>query len=111
MKNKKNILIGVLVFILFFALIARSDTKETKPATIDKETITAVQPTPDLEVIFRDEFMKSCTNGASREECRCMYNYVLTQEGFEGMVATADEYVKTEILPDVYVQAAVSCAK
>lgn len=108
MKNKKNILIGVLVLTLFFALMARPNSKQTEPA--GKETVTKALPTPDYEIIYRDEFMKACTNGASRPECRCMYNYVLTEKGFKGMVATADEYVKTEILPDVYVKAAIECA-
>lgn len=60
---------------------------------------------------FKDEFVKGCNSeGGSYTECACMYDSMIDQVGFDGMIDMSINYLETEELPmDVMTEAVETC--
>lgn len=58
----------------------------------------------------RRQYMAGCVGGqASELYCACTYNYMVDSVGLNGVLDLAEEYGRTDVLPDLLYDAAYSC--
>lgn len=114
MKTIKNSVIrilaiigGTLIIILAFLLMT-TDSKKSK--TVKPQVTEQEITSPQAKSIY----MEGClgeTNGEYYQYCSCTYDYIEKKVGTKGFITIAEEYRKTDEMPQVFYDAIYYCSQ
>ena len=114
MKVVKNIFVGIGVIILAWlslAIVATMVSFINEP----EELVSPAVPSPSPETVsqsFRDAYMEGCNeDGLYEEYCSCTYSYIDTRTSDREFMNLSLDYVETDILPEMMVDAFLFCSE
>lgn len=95
-ETLKGIIIAVVVTLLAVVFINSVVSKNEEMVKVPINDFTSGVDRNS----FEDGFIEGCVEeGATYSECDCMWNSVITQLGFDGVVEMTLDYLRTEELP------------
>lgn len=84
-------------YIAYYAVKGIIDSQEVK--------------SPEVQTVFRDNFMSGCTAESTVEQCSCAYSKLENKYGLSAFIKTSMEFDRTGVLPDDYIATVMDCIK